>query len=133
MKAEMLGRIAADLLSESERDWDEVLRSDDSERGGKLATFVVHMARNTELGFESISSYLWGIRTWFKEQRQADPVMGILGWQDLGTMYGSSLSTQRCMHRSASSAFALSSSSSLSCSSTVISMISCDLVEWVLR
>ena len=62
--------------------WDRVIRTDDPQRGGKLAAFVVHMARNTELGYESISSYLWGIRTWFKEQRQADPVMGILGWQD---------------------------------------------------
>ena len=62
--------------------WDRVIRTDDPHRGGKLAAFVVHMARNTELGYESISSYLWGIRTWFKEQRQADPVMGILGWQD---------------------------------------------------
>ena len=40
--------------------------SDDAERGGKLATFVLHMAEDTNLVGASISNYVWAFRSWLK-------------------------------------------------------------------
>ena len=62
--------------------WDRVIRSDDPCRGGKLTTFVVHMVEDTSLHWESIRSYVWGLRSWVKLQRQVDPIFGVYGWQD---------------------------------------------------
>ena len=56
--------------------------TDDSSRGGKLATYVTYMAYETELAFSSISNYVWGLRTWMKFQRQSDPAYGVVEWQD---------------------------------------------------
>ena len=39
--------------------WPRLILSDDSERGGKLATFVLYMAEDTNLVGASISNYVW--------------------------------------------------------------------------
>ena len=62
--------------------WGAIIPTGDPERGGKLVTFVLHMLENTDLVYGSIESYVWGVRTWTKHQRQADPVFGVMGWTD---------------------------------------------------
>ena len=37
--------------------WDDIILSDDPGRGGKLATFVMEMARDTSLAYGSISAW----------------------------------------------------------------------------
>ena len=62
--------------------WDDIILSDDPGRGGKLATFVMEMARDTSLAYGSISNYVWGLRSWVKAQGQVDPIFGVYDWQD---------------------------------------------------
>ena len=62
--------------------WPRIIVSDDPERGGKMATFVRHMAEDTELVGSSIANYLWAFRSWLKFQRQLDPVYGIVDWEE---------------------------------------------------
>ena len=62
--------------------WARLIESDDPERGGKLATFVMHMAEDTELVGASIANYVWAFRAWLKFQRQLDPVYGIVDWEE---------------------------------------------------
>ena len=62
--------------------WPRVILSDDGERGGKLATFVLHMAEDTNLVGASISNYVWAFRSWLKFQRQLDPIYGVVDWED---------------------------------------------------
>jgi hypothetical protein len=65
-----------------EEGWSTIIPTDDPERGGKLVTFVLCMVDQTELVFSSIEQYVWGVRTWVKLKHQADPVYGIMGWDD---------------------------------------------------
>ena len=67
-------------VAEQER-WSTILHTDDPDRGPKLVTFVCHMLQDTSLVWGSIESYVWGVRTWMMLQHQADPLMGVLGWQ----------------------------------------------------
>ena len=53
------------------------MTSDDPERGGKLAAFVLHMVDQTELVYSSISNYVWGLCTWMGLQRQLESVQGV--------------------------------------------------------
>ena len=62
--------------------WPRIIESDDLARGGKLATFVLYMAHETELVAASISNYVWGLRSWLKLQRQIDPIYGVVEWDD---------------------------------------------------
>ena len=62
--------------------WDEIIATDDPERGGKLATFVLHMLENTALVADSIGTYVWALRWKMKLAHQADPVLGVMHWQD---------------------------------------------------
>ena len=62
--------------------WPRLILSDDSERGGKLATFVLYMAEDTKLVGASISNYVWAFRSWLKFQRQLDPIYGVVDWED---------------------------------------------------
>ena len=62
--------------------WPRLILSDDSERGGKLATFVLYMAEDTNLVGASISNYMWAFRSWLKFQRQLDPIYGVVDWED---------------------------------------------------
>jgi hypothetical protein len=65
-----------------EEGWTMVIPTDDPDRGGKLVAFVLRMVDQTELVFSSIEQYVWGVRTWMKLQHQADPVYGVMGWDD---------------------------------------------------
>ena len=69
-------------LTASRFDWPVVIPSDDPTRGGKLVAFVLGLVDDTSLVFKSIENYVWGLRTWQKLQRQADPVLGVMGWSD---------------------------------------------------
>ena len=62
--------------------WSAIIPTDDPDRGGKLVVFVLCMVDQSELVFSSIEQYVWGVRTWMKLQHQADPVYGIMGWDD---------------------------------------------------
>ena len=62
--------------------WPRIIVSDDPERGGKLGTFVCDMLRDTTLVANSISNYVWAMRTWMKLQRQLDPAYGVIEWAD---------------------------------------------------
>lgn len=62
--------------------WERVIKTDDSDRGGKLITFVWHMSENTQIVGSSIQNYVWAFRQWLKSQRQLDPVYGVVEWDD---------------------------------------------------
>ena len=64
-----------------EHGWPTIIATDDVDRGPKLVTFVCTLLQDTNLVWGSIESYLWGVRTWMMLQHQADPLMGVLGWQ----------------------------------------------------
>ena len=65
--------------------WPGVIQTDDLERGGKLAAFVLHMVDRQDLVGDSIASYVWGLRWYMKLNRQADPAMGVMNWHDFMT------------------------------------------------
>ena len=60
------------------RAWPTLLKTGDSSRGGKLAAWVTSMVDETELVYASISTYVWGVRSWMVLQHQADPILGCL-------------------------------------------------------
>jgi len=65
--------------------WQEIILSDDQFRGGKLAAFVLYLVGQTELAYETISRYVWGLRTWMKSKGQVDPIFGLYDWADFMT------------------------------------------------
>ena len=63
--------------------WEEVLKTDSPERGGRLAAFVWDlMSEDNNLTYDSIATYVWGMCTWQKLQHEADPRMGVMHWAD---------------------------------------------------
>lgn len=62
--------------------WPVIIPSDDPNRGGKLVAFVLELVDDTDLVYASIENYVWGVRNWMKLQHQADPVFGIMQWDD---------------------------------------------------
>ena len=60
--------------------WERVIRTDDPQRGGKLAAFVLYMTTKTTLSWGSIEQYVWGLRVWMQSQMVVDPLMGVLFW-----------------------------------------------------
>jgi len=62
--------------------WPEIILTDDPERAGKLATFVLRMLENKKLVADSIQTYVWGLRWKMKLEHQADPVFGVMHWHD---------------------------------------------------
>lgn len=40
--------------------WPRILATDDPERGGRLATFVLYLLDDTELVSASVRNYVWG-------------------------------------------------------------------------
>ena len=42
-----------------------------------------YLIEDTELTWQSISNYLWGVRTYMKLQHQADPAYGVVNWDAL--------------------------------------------------
>ena len=61
--------------------WSAIIPTDDSERGGKMTAFVMHMLEDTDLTWGTIQSYVWGVRVWQQSQHQLDPVMGVAEWK----------------------------------------------------
>ena len=62
--------------------WDYIIPSDDPERGGKLAAFVLHLMDDTSLVYASIQNYVWGLRQYMMLQRQTDPCMNVRHWSE---------------------------------------------------
>jgi len=65
-----------------EHGWPVILETDDPERGGKMAAFVLRLLGDTKLVADSIQSYVWGLRWKMKLEHQADPVLGVMHWQE---------------------------------------------------
>ena len=65
----------------TDQGWSPVIHTDDPHRGGKLAAFVLYLLDQTELVWGSIANYVWGVRTWQTLQFQADPIYGIMHWE----------------------------------------------------
>ena len=63
--------------------WDDIIFTDDLQRGAKMATFVVKMIMDTELVYASIKNYEWGIRQYMILHHQDDPIMGVANWGGL--------------------------------------------------
>ena len=59
--------------------WPVIILTDDPDRGGKMVTFLMHMAADTALTWVSIQNYFWGMRTWQTLQHQSDPAKGTEG------------------------------------------------------
>ena len=62
--------------------WEQLIRTDDPERGAKLVTFVRHLAEDIWLPWVTIAAYLWGLCTWCMLQRQTDPRVGVIGLKE---------------------------------------------------
>ena len=60
--------------------WSPIISTDDLLRGSKLVSYALYMADETDLTYKSIETYLWGMRTWQTLQGQADPALGVMGW-----------------------------------------------------
>jgi hypothetical protein len=65
--------------------WDLIINSLDKARGSKLAALLTYLAYETDLAYGSISSYMWGVRTHMKLQRQFDPAFGVVEYDDMMT------------------------------------------------
>jgi hypothetical protein len=65
-----------------EHGWPLILETDDPERGGKMAAFVLRLLGDTKLVADSIQAYVWGLRWKMKLEHQADPVLGVMHWQE---------------------------------------------------
>lgn len=63
-------------------DLDTLLKTDDPSRAGRLASWVLSMVDDTELVYASISTYVWGVRTWHTLQHEADPAYGVMHWEE---------------------------------------------------
>ena len=59
-----------------------VVVTGDPARGSYLISFVLSLLDNTSLVYASIDKYVWGVRTWNKLHREADPIRGVEGWED---------------------------------------------------
>ena len=66
----------------NERGWNPIIQTNERDRGSKLACFVMHLMDDTALVYSSIADYVWGVRTWQKFQKQADPIFGVMQWDD---------------------------------------------------
>ena len=64
------------------RGWCPLIDTDDPDRGGRMAAWVISMVDETELVFKSISTYVWGMRVWHVLQHEADPAYGVMHWRE---------------------------------------------------
>ena len=63
--------------------WDPLMPSGFSERGGRMASWILSMVDDTSLTAGSIGTYLWGMRAWHVLQHQDDPAFGVHNWRSL--------------------------------------------------
>ena len=66
----------------AEHEWGAIIRTDDPNRGGKMAAFVMSLVMTTTIVYASISKTVWALVEWFKLQHQADPRIGLVGWKN---------------------------------------------------
>lgn len=59
------------------RGWGPLLERGDSARGGKMSSWIISLLDDTTLVFNSISTYVWGMRTMHVLQHCSDPAMGV--------------------------------------------------------
>ena len=87
LKSSSLGNVRASLaqwdLVWPRHGWPRIIASGDEARGSKLATFVSYLVNETDLHANTIANYVWALRAWFKYQRQYDPILGVVEWDDL--------------------------------------------------
>ena len=57
--------------------WSSIISSGDPTRGGRMAAWVLSLLDDTSLVYNSISTYVWGMRTMHTLQHQSDPAMGV--------------------------------------------------------
>ena len=62
--------------------WPVVIKTDDTCRAAKMATYVLSMMDDTSLVYKSISAYVWGLRQFMILHHQADPIFGIANWRE---------------------------------------------------
>jgi hypothetical protein len=67
----------------TEQGWDSVIPSRDPPRGGRMAAWILSMLDDTSLVYNSISTYVWGMRTMHTLQHQSDPAMGVEFFREL--------------------------------------------------
>ena len=65
-----------------EHNWDPLLPHGFAQRGGRIAAWVVSLVDDTKLVFGSITTYLWGMRTFHVLQHLPDPVFGVMHWRE---------------------------------------------------
>ena len=66
----------------SSQNWHPILADDDPIRGGKVVAWVLSMLDETDLVFNSICTYIWGMRTWQVMQHVSDPIFGCKHWRE---------------------------------------------------
>ena len=59
-----------------------LIESGHPNRGGWLASWVLQMVDDTELVYDSIATYVWGVRTWHVLQHHDDPAFGVKHWRE---------------------------------------------------
>jgi hypothetical protein len=70
------------LTVAAQYNWDEIIETDDPARGSKMVAYVCHFVDQTEIVYSSISDYVWGLTRWQGLQHQADPLKGVLFWEE---------------------------------------------------
>ena len=87
LKTSSLGNIKAALAHWDvvwpRHGWARILVSGDIHRGSKLATFISYLVNETDVHANTITNYVWALRAWMKYQRQYDPILGVVEWDDL--------------------------------------------------
>ena len=64
------------------RGWPTLMKTGLPSRGGRLASWVTSMVDDTQLVYNSISTYVWGVCTWHTLQHVADPTLGVDDWHE---------------------------------------------------
>ena len=65
-----------------EHGWSPFIETGDRMRGGRMVAWVLSMLDDTSLAFASITTYMWGMRSWMVMQHQADPAHGVMHWRE---------------------------------------------------
>ena len=59
-----------------------LIESGHPNRGGWMASWILQMVDDTELVYDSIATYVWGMRTWHVLQHHDDPAFGVKHWRE---------------------------------------------------
>ena len=87
LKASSLGNVSAALahwdMVWPKHGWPRIIASKDPHRGSKMAAYIAYMVNETDVHANTIGNYVWALRAWMKYQRQYDPILGVVEWDDL--------------------------------------------------